>query len=246
MELNLIEATKLLILAVSDHIGSGDKAHTIADAEHAGFMSEDLYAKVIQSVGDRQLLPTNTDVLTLKAGRYWGYQLKNVVDNSTAIYMVTVDFLENQEMKVIQILESATGRKFNYSIHRNDQQSIPTGWREEKQVVTLWQGTTATVGQQLKFTDNFTKFREVKVYVTVPGGAKEAKTFDRSAICYNTQNVWNSGSPTISHYEMNLVGITDNTGYMIESNRRIDQATSGQLTEVTDAPLQITKIEGVI
>lgn len=246
-KLNLINAVRLLLIAIKHHIGTGDDAHAVADDEHAGFISPEMYAQIRSGNGTRQLLPVGTDVLTLGAGRYWGYQLKNIVNGSSGVFLIDVDYLGDSSKKVIDVVQSATGQKYSYSQHNGGQESIPKGWRESKQSFVLWSGNASAINQTLTFADLYTKYRYLKVYVTVPDGAKECRMFDMSSVSYNVTNLWNNDdAPAESHYELTLEGNASKDGYIIRINHRFDMATNGSLKSVNNGLLQVTQIEGVV
>jgi len=234
---------------LSAHIGSGDKAHLPADRQHAGFMTPDQLASLRQSLGERTHLAPKTDIFKLAPGNYWGSDFINSSEPSGSLTILMIDVSQRDDgAKQFVEIESYTGSIKVYTTHTNDagvNDGAPKSWTSIDRVITLWEGSVSSSGAVFQLTDNFWKFKKLRI--TTDNLNREKKIVDYiplgGFVTIGSHNLFD-GNPTIfSLCEMRLQ--FKNASGSIQDNIKTD-FEPGRATPVTSGLLQLTKIEGVM
>lgn len=144
------------------HIASGDSAHLPADQDHAGFMLPSDKSDISQSLGNRVLLPTNTDVFKLQPGHYVGTNLVNSALGPSDGSLLMID-VKKADSSHVQIKEtySYNSQIFVHTIH-NTNNGAPTGWSKVLTSTSLWSGNASASGTVLTLSDDVRKFASLR------------------------------------------------------------------------------------
>ncbi|MHC9533133.1 hypothetical protein ACVPPR_07210 [Dellaglioa sp. L3N] len=232
----------MLYRMIKEHAGAGDKAHSVADTEHNGFMSSKQSDELDAASGRRTVLPVGADVFTLTPGHYEGVNMINSPNNG----LVEIDVsIGAGGRKQIFLCVSSTGQLWSYTWHSTG--SVDNfGWMSIPRRKTLWAGSLHSPGQNMTLNDSLSKFDYLNV------------EFDNGAIGRSVTKILISGGNVesmnqaksdsyaeISLYEAGVWKKTD-TSMTLVTNRKMHLSGTNGLV-IDDSGLgAIVKIEGVI
>lgn len=240
----LRKAIEALSNKIDEHIGSnGDKAHLPADIDRAGFVTPVQVKTLHESIGNRTLLPEQTDITTLGPGRYAGHNLVGIA--RTGWLMVDVSEYTN-DMKQIYVLDSALGIITTKTIHKDasgTNVAAPEGWTYTHRYISLWDGSVSDVGQEATLGESSNKFGTFRIGYRNPSNKLSWVIKEKADCVINDLNVFSSEA-AFSVYKTSITFSADGKTASITDSRAFDVTQGGNITDSANH-LKIVKIEGI-
>lgn len=218
------------------HVGSGDKAHLVADKQHAGFMSPEQWRRLMESLGERQWLKEGTDILKLRPGRYAGAKLVNSVLEETdpGFTFLDITWADDEHVEFREVT-SYNGKAYYKNYHVNQagaNASAPSVWGEDQRVYELWGGEVSKAGTVIILNDDITKYHYIRFTMHFAEHSERMEILRSDTMALTGVNLYNS-SPGMTNYEMTFT-IDENDKAKLHLTNNITYADTGRLDPATE------------
>lgn len=247
-KLKPLELARWCYATLTNHIGSGDDAHAVADEEHNGFMSMWQVKQVNASYGYRMWAGNGVDLLQLEPGHY---ETQNPLNGPLSVNgFCEIDVTTSEGgMREVTLLQTNNGKRWYLSIDDGTKNLAPYSpklWTYLARRVVLWSGSIGQVGQSLTLADDVTRYDWL--FVTAHDNQNNyvnIKVYPQAgwfAVTGLSPSL-NTSNPSTSVLKTTLSQVGN--VLKIDKMYRYDSAANGGWTNNSgDAGLQIITVEG--
>lgn len=248
-KMTLDETVEFDNTAMMAHIGAGGDAHSVADAEHNGFLAKKDFIKFKEATGDRTIADYQGDVLALPAGNYEINKPVNAPDTAVGLCEVNVS-TSYDGRKQIELLESGTGRMWYYNTHTGGK-SVIAGWVRVFHNYKLWEGDVTENNQELHLNMPAGGFEQIAIRVKAYDGTIKIKYFGSGYYRIGlTDTVTNINTVTTVDSRIQLSPRDNKQDWLITDVRAYRHNVDGTIDDITNTSdnnkLHVLAIWGVI